>query len=162
MLATNTDSIGSIEHVGVLVRDLARTMRHYTNDLGMGPWVVYTISPDSPIFRGLGHTELRLSCYHAPEVEPHRNKRGEKRGESNGNKGPGAGGDPGGRYAVETGTSTFARLAQELAQVLNEGDARGWRVLHIHGFGADYDYALGSTTPVPLCVVWDKQGREGE
>jgi hypothetical protein len=70
--------------------------------------------------------------------------------------------DPGGRYAVETGTSTFARLAQELAQVLNEGDARGWRVLHIHGFGADYDYALGSTTPVPLCVVWDKQGREGE
>src|SRR4028118_1436748 len=41
--------------------------------------------------------------------------------------------DPGGRYAVETGTSTFARLAQELAQVLNEGDARGRRVLHIHG-----------------------------
>ena len=70
--------------------------------------------------------------------------------------------DPGGRYAVETGTSTFGRLAQELTQVLNEGDARGWRVLHIHGFGADYDYALGSTTPVPLCVVWDKQGREGD
>jgi hypothetical protein len=35
-------------------------------------------------------------------------------------------------------------------------------VLHIHGFSADYDYALGSTTPVPLCVVWDKQGPEGK
>ena len=70
--------------------------------------------------------------------------------------------DPGGRYAVETGTSTFGGLAQELARVLNEGDARGWRVLHIHGFGADYDHALDPTTPVPLCVVWDKRGREGE
>jgi hypothetical protein len=69
--------------------------------------------------------------------------------------------DPGGRYAVETGTSTFGRLARDLAQVLNEGDARGWRVLHIYGFSADYDYALGSTTPVPLCVVWDKRGPEG-
>jgi len=70
--------------------------------------------------------------------------------------------DPGGRYAVETGTSTFGRFAQELAQVLNEGDARGWRVLHLHGFGADYGYNLSSSAPVPLCVVWDKQGRQGE
>ncbi len=70
--------------------------------------------------------------------------------------------DPGGRYAVETGTSTFGRLAQDLAQVLNEGDARGWRVLQIHGFSADYGYNLSSSAPVPLCVVWDKQDREGE
>ncbi len=69
--------------------------------------------------------------------------------------------DPGGRYAVETGTSTFGNLARDLAQVLNEGDARGWRVLHVYGFGADYDYAFGPTAPVPLCVVWDKEGREG-
>ena len=42
----NASSIGSIDHVGVLVGDLDRAMEHYTNDLGLGPWVGYTISPD--------------------------------------------------------------------------------------------------------------------
>ncbi len=45
-MADNAGSIGAIEHVGVLVRDLDRAMEHYTNDLGMGPWAVYTLSPD--------------------------------------------------------------------------------------------------------------------
>ena len=42
----NASSIGSIDHVGVLVGDLDRAMEHYANDLGIGPWVVYTLSPD--------------------------------------------------------------------------------------------------------------------
>ena len=46
-MAANAGNIESIEHVGVLVRDLDRAMEHYTNDLGMGPWAVYTLSPDS-------------------------------------------------------------------------------------------------------------------
>ena len=45
-MAANASSIGSIDHVGVLVGDLDRAMDHYTNDLGLGPWVGYTISPD--------------------------------------------------------------------------------------------------------------------
>src|SRR5215210_2740527 len=45
-MAANASAIGSIDHVGVLVRDLDRAMEHYTSDLGIGPWVVYTISPD--------------------------------------------------------------------------------------------------------------------
>ena len=42
----SVSSIGAIEHVAVLVRDLKRAMEHYTNDLGIGPWAVYTLSPD--------------------------------------------------------------------------------------------------------------------
>jgi methylmalonyl-CoA/ethylmalonyl-CoA epimerase len=45
-MVTNAGAIGSIKHVGVLVRDLDRAMEHYTNDLGMGPWAVYTANPD--------------------------------------------------------------------------------------------------------------------
>jgi len=45
-MAANASAIESIEHVGVLVGDLDRAMEHYTNDLGIGPWGVYTISPD--------------------------------------------------------------------------------------------------------------------
>ncbi len=45
-MVANTGAIGSIEHVGVLVRNLDRAMEHYTNDLGMGPWVVYTVNPE--------------------------------------------------------------------------------------------------------------------
>jgi 4-hydroxyphenylpyruvate dioxygenase-like putative hemolysin len=45
-MAANAGSIGPIEHVGVLVRDLDRAMEHYTHDLGMGPWAVNTLSPD--------------------------------------------------------------------------------------------------------------------
>jgi hypothetical protein len=132
---------------------------------GRGPsgvrhfFLLLSTQPRSEGFPGvpaLCPTGLRLSCYHAPGAGIVA-KRGEKM-EIKGRELA----DPGGRYAVETATSTFGRLAQELAQVLNEGDARGWRVLHIHGFGADYDYAFGSTTPVPLCVVWDKQGRESQ
>ncbi len=45
-METNAGSIGAIEHVAVLVHDLDRAMEHYTNDLGIGPWAVYTLSPD--------------------------------------------------------------------------------------------------------------------
>ena len=45
-MAANANAIESIEHVGVLVGDLDRAMEHYTNDLGIGPWAVYTLSPD--------------------------------------------------------------------------------------------------------------------
>ncbi len=45
-MAANASAIGSIEHVGVLMRDLDRAMEHYANDLGIGPWAVYTLSPD--------------------------------------------------------------------------------------------------------------------
>ena len=45
-MAANASAIGAIEHVGVLVGDLDRTMEHYANDLGIGPWAVYTLSPD--------------------------------------------------------------------------------------------------------------------
>jgi catechol 2,3-dioxygenase-like lactoylglutathione lyase family enzyme len=45
-MAANAGGIGSIEHVGVLVRDLDRAMERYTNDLGIGPWAVNTLSPD--------------------------------------------------------------------------------------------------------------------
>ena len=55
---TNAGGIGSIEHVTVVVRDLDRAMEHYTNDLGMGSWVDYTLSPDwirDVRFRGKEH-----------------------------------------------------------------------------------------------------------
>ena len=45
-MAANASAVGAIEHVGVLVRDLDRAMEHYANDLGIGPWVTYTLSPD--------------------------------------------------------------------------------------------------------------------
>ena len=45
-MAANAGSVESIEHVAVLVRDLDQAMEHYTNYLGIGPWVVYTLSPD--------------------------------------------------------------------------------------------------------------------
>ncbi len=45
-MEANAGSIGAIEHVAVLVRDLDRAMEHYTNDLGIGPWAVYTLNPD--------------------------------------------------------------------------------------------------------------------
>ena len=44
-MAANASAIESIEHVGVLMRDLDQAMEHYTNDLGIGPWVVYALSP---------------------------------------------------------------------------------------------------------------------
>ena len=46
-MAADAGNVESIDHVGVLVRDLDRAMEHYTNDLGMGPWAIYTLSPDS-------------------------------------------------------------------------------------------------------------------
>jgi methylmalonyl-CoA/ethylmalonyl-CoA epimerase len=45
-MVANAGAIGSIEHVSVLVRDLDQALEHYTNDLGMGPWGVYTLTPD--------------------------------------------------------------------------------------------------------------------
>jgi methylmalonyl-CoA/ethylmalonyl-CoA epimerase len=38
--------IGSIDQVAVVVRDLDAAMERYTNEFGIGPWSVYTFSPD--------------------------------------------------------------------------------------------------------------------
>jgi hypothetical protein len=46
MAANNASGIGSIDPVAVVVRDLDRAMERYTNELGIGPWAVYTFSPD--------------------------------------------------------------------------------------------------------------------
>ena len=46
MAANNAGGIGSIEHAAVLVRDLDRAIERYTNELGIGPWAVYTLGPD--------------------------------------------------------------------------------------------------------------------
>lgn len=45
-MAANTGGIGAIEHAAVLVRDLDRAMERYADELGIGPWAVYTFSPD--------------------------------------------------------------------------------------------------------------------
>jgi methylmalonyl-CoA/ethylmalonyl-CoA epimerase len=45
-MEANAGSIGAFEHVAVVVRDLDRALAHYTNDLGIGPWAIYTLSPD--------------------------------------------------------------------------------------------------------------------
>ena len=36
----------SIDQVAVVVRDLDRTMERYTEEFGIGPWSIYTFSPD--------------------------------------------------------------------------------------------------------------------
>ncbi len=38
--------IESVDQVAVVVRDLDRAMERYTNEFGIGPWSVYTFSPD--------------------------------------------------------------------------------------------------------------------
>jgi methylmalonyl-CoA/ethylmalonyl-CoA epimerase len=45
-MSANAGGIGSIDQVAVVVRDLDRAMERYTNELGIGPWAVYTFSPD--------------------------------------------------------------------------------------------------------------------
>ena len=45
-MAASTSAVGAIEHFRVLMRDLDRAMEHYANDMGIGPWVTYTLSPD--------------------------------------------------------------------------------------------------------------------
>jgi methylmalonyl-CoA/ethylmalonyl-CoA epimerase len=42
----NSGGMSSVDQVAVVVRDLDEAMEHYTNDLGIGPWAVYTFSPD--------------------------------------------------------------------------------------------------------------------
>ena len=44
----------SVDQVAVVVRDIDTAMEHYTNELGIGPWAVYTFSPDwiDMTFRG--------------------------------------------------------------------------------------------------------------
>ncbi len=42
----NTGGMSSVDQVAVVVRDIDAAMEHYTNDLGIGPWAVYTFSPD--------------------------------------------------------------------------------------------------------------------
>ena len=38
--------IRSVDQVAVVVRDLDRAMERYANEFGIGPWSVYTFSPD--------------------------------------------------------------------------------------------------------------------
>ena len=45
-MAENPGGIASVDQVAVVVRDLDGTMERYTNELGIGPWAVYTFSPD--------------------------------------------------------------------------------------------------------------------
>ncbi len=45
-MAGNASAIGSIDQVAVVVRDLDQSMERYTNELGIGPWAVYTFAPD--------------------------------------------------------------------------------------------------------------------
>jgi methylmalonyl-CoA/ethylmalonyl-CoA epimerase len=45
-MAANASGIGAIHHAAVVVRDLDRAMERYTNELGIGPWAVYTFTPD--------------------------------------------------------------------------------------------------------------------
>lgn len=45
-MAGPTVSIGSIDQVAVVVRDLDASMERYVNEFGIGPWSVYTFSPD--------------------------------------------------------------------------------------------------------------------
>ena len=42
----NTGGMSYVDEVAVVVRDIEVAMEQYTNDLGIGPWVVYTLSPD--------------------------------------------------------------------------------------------------------------------
>ena len=42
----NTGGMSSVDQVAVVVRDIDAAMEHYTNDLGIGPWAVYTFGPD--------------------------------------------------------------------------------------------------------------------
>ncbi len=54
-MAENPAGVASIDQVAVVVRDLDRAMERYVNDLGIGPWTVYTFSPDwiqAMTFRG--------------------------------------------------------------------------------------------------------------
>lgn len=51
-MAGNT--FGSVDQVAVVVRDIDRAMEKYTQEFGIGPWSVYTFSPDwiEMTFRG--------------------------------------------------------------------------------------------------------------
>lgn len=46
MVAANAGGIGAIHHAAVVVSDLDQAMERYTNELGIGPWAVYTFTPD--------------------------------------------------------------------------------------------------------------------
>lgn len=45
-MAESPVGIGSIDQVAVVVRDLDASMERYVNQFGIGPWSVYTFSPD--------------------------------------------------------------------------------------------------------------------
>ncbi len=45
-MAESPVGIGSIDQVAVVVRDLNASMERYVNEFGIGPWSVYTFSPD--------------------------------------------------------------------------------------------------------------------
>ncbi len=45
-MAGSSLGIGSIDQVAVVVRDLDRAMERYVDEVGIGPWSVYTFSPD--------------------------------------------------------------------------------------------------------------------
>ena len=45
-MAESPVGIGSIDQVAVVVRDLDASMKKYVEEFGIGPWSVYTFSPD--------------------------------------------------------------------------------------------------------------------
>ena len=53
-MADSPVGIGSIDQVAVVVRDLDASMKKYVEEFGIGPWNVYTFSPDwiQMTFRG--------------------------------------------------------------------------------------------------------------
>lgn len=66
-MAENPGGIASVDQVAVVVRDLDRAMERYTSELGIGPWAVYTFSPDwirDMTFRGReqGYTMKLALC----------------------------------------------------------------------------------------------------
>jgi hypothetical protein len=60
--------------------------------------------------------------------------------------------DPGGRYTVELvrhGLVHHTEAGGLLANALNEGDAKGWHLVHM---------VYSDINPAGIYIVWDKQG----
>jgi hypothetical protein len=57
--------------------------------------------------------------------------------------------DPGGRYAVQLLVAGRTLGEENLAKALNEGDAKGWRLVHM---------VYSDLNPAGIYIVWDKQG----
>jgi methylmalonyl-CoA/ethylmalonyl-CoA epimerase len=44
-------SLPPIEHIGVVVRDIATAIEYYSSVFGLGPWTVYEFAPEKQWFR---------------------------------------------------------------------------------------------------------------